>query len=276
MRHRHKTTYTLTFSNASRLRKVFSLSLSLWQWCGIAIAVVALMLALAWLCFAYTPLSRLSPYYMREATRASMTENLLRLDSLTRAFQTDRAYITNILTVLDTDRTPTDSTAMRSNPTRLTVDSLMKRTPEEDRFISMMNEREKYNISILAPLAADGMLFSPVSPESSFTRASERSPRAEIVVAAGSPAYSIADGTVIDVSYSPREGYSVVVQHPKGFTSRLSRLGAPLVERGERVESGQIVALAPGKTGRDTSRLVLEMWRNGDPLIPYELLAGAK
>lgn len=265
--------YRLSLSDDSRLRRLAEIRMPLWQWIVLCVAMAALAFFLAGVLLAYTPMRRLLPGYMEEATRNMTVEGMMRLDSLQTAYEKDRAYIENILTVFDTDREPSDSASLVVNPKPMTVDSVMARTPEEEAFIKMMEQREKYNLSILAPLAAEGMMFNPVSDESTVTEASRKKTVAEVVVAAESPLSAIADGVVIDSYYSPSDGGNVIVmQHGKGFASRISRLGNLLVGRGDFVQAGQIVAFPQSGSGRDSSRVLLEMWRNGDTLVPYELI----
>lgn len=265
--------YRLSLSDDSRLRRLAEIRMPLWQWIVLCVAMAALAFFLAGVLLAYTPMRRLLPGYMEEATRNMTVEGMMRLDSLQTAYEKDRAYIENILTVFDTDREPSDSASLVVNPKPMTADSVMARTPEEEAFIKMMEQREKYNLSILAPLAAEGMMFNPVSDESTVTEASRKKTVAEVVVAAESPLSAIADGVVIDSYYSPSDGGNVIVmQHGKGFASRISRLGNLLVGRGDFVQAGQIVAFPQSGSGRDSSRVLLEMWRNGDTLVPYELI----
>ena len=265
--------YSLSLSDDSRLRRLAEVRMPLWQWIAACVVLTAFVFFMAGLLLAFTPMRRLMPGYMEEATRNLTVENMMRLDSLQSAYEKDRAYVENILTVFDTDREPTDSASLVVNPKPMTADSVMARTPEEEKFIKMMEQREKYNISILAPLAAEGMMFNPLSDECTIAESSRKKNAAEVVVASESPLSAIADGVVIDAYYSPSDGGNVVVmQHGKGFASRISRLGNLLVGRGDLVQAGQIVAFPQTGNGRDSSRVILEIWRNGDTLVPYELI----
>lgn len=265
--------YSITLSDDSRLRRVARIGLPLWQWllcvavfCSLCVLVAALLLS-------FTPLRSVMPGYIKEETRHLTVENMMRLDSLQLAYDKDRAYIDNIITIFNTDRQPTDSSSLAVNPRPLTADSVMARTPEEERFIRMMEQREKYNLSILAPLAAEGMIFNPLTDEGGITAASRKKTMAELTVASDSPLGAIADGVVVEAYSSPADGGGVViVQHGKGFVSRVGRLGSLLVSRGDYVQAGQIIAFPQTGKGRDGTRVTLEIWRNGDALVPYEVI----
>ena len=265
--------FSLNLNDDSRLRRIASVSMPLWQWILAVIALGGAGLLMSGVIVGLTPLRKLLPGFMEESTRALTEENIMRLDSLQAAYEKDRAYVENILTVFDTDRQSTDSASLVVNPRPLTADSVMSRTPEEEKFIKMMEQREKYNLSILAPLAAEGMLFNPPSDECVFTAATRKSTAAEIIIPSDSPVGAIADGMVLDTFFSPSDGGNVIIiQHGNGFASRISRLGNMLVSRGDYVQAGQIIAFPQSGHGRDGSRLMIEIWRNSDPLIPFELI----
>lgn len=265
--------YRVSLTDESRLRRIAGVEMPLWQWILAGVAFAAVCVVIAGALLALTPLRKVMPGYVDEAQRQMHIESMLRLDSLQEQYDRNRAYIDNIMTVLDTEREPADSASIVVNPTPMTTDSLMQRTPEEAKFIKMMEQREKYNLSILAPLAAEGMMFNPVSDESVITEKTRHSALAEVVVASSSPIGSIADGIVVDMYYSRSDGgNAIIIQHGKGFVSRVSHLGNPLVGKGDYVQAGQIIAFPISGSGRDGSRVLLEIWRNGDALIPYDLL----
>lgn len=267
------TRYRLTLSDESRLRRVASVEMPLWQWALYLLAACALAVALGALAVWLTPLGSHVSGAASEEMREATIDQMLRLDSLQQVLDRDRAFVDNFLTVTNTDRVPSDSATLVVNPRPLTADSVMARTPEEDKFIKMVEQREKYNLSILAPLAAEGMMLNPLSDEQVITEKSRRSHKAEVIVPRESPVGCIADGIVVDVHYSPAEGGNVVLmQHGKGFMSRISHLGNMLVSKGDPVQAGQIVGFPASGTGTAGSLIFLEVWRNGDALVPYDLM----
>lgn len=265
--------YGLIVSNESRLQKIVHWRFTPLQAVGIAALTLAAGFVISWLLLAYTPLRTLMPGYMQEASRAQTIEYILRLDSLQQSYNRNQAYLKNISVIFDTDREPEDSAKLVTNSNPLTTDSLLATSDQERKFVKMMEEREKYNISVLGPLAAENMVFQPVSDEAVISEGSRGASVAKVVLASSRPVCSIADGRVIDTEYSPRNGgYSVIVQHKRGFVSRISHLGEPLVEEGDNVSAGQIVALPQNANGRDNSYVTLEIWHNGTVLIPAMVL----
>jgi hypothetical protein len=236
------------------------------------IAAVLLLFLLSGMIIVFTPLRTLLPGYMKEAQRDHTMATIVRLDSLQRAYDENQAYLDNIMTLLDTNRQPSDSASLTANVRPLTADSLIEASSVEKDFVKMMEQREKYNISILAPMAAEGMMFDLPAPGGSFAVEDINSESPIINMPKGGIIITPAEGRVIDVGYDASSGYVVVIQHGKGFVSRLSRLGTPMVRKGDRINSGQVVARQGDSKGLNSWRIRIEMWRNGDVLIPYDLI----
>ncbi len=267
--------YKLTLEDESHLTDVTGVRFTLPGLCAAGLLVAVAGLFIAGLLIAFTPLRTLLPGYLKDSQRSATEEGLLRLDSLTAVYDANQAYIDNCLKVLDTDRVPGDSAAVVPVSRELTSDSLMGASPQESRFVSQMEERERFNISVLAPLAAEGVIFSPVAADGIFTSESKEAEEGVVVLTRDESVLSAADGSVIAMYYSaPDGGYVVLVQHNRGFVTCYTHVGSPLVGTGDLVSAGQVLALAPApdKAGRRT--FTVRMWHNGLPIIPYKYIGG--
>lgn len=267
-----KKIYRFVIENESKLERVGSWRLTPLRIALAALAVFIPLLLLAGVIIWLTPLRGYLPGYMKENERGINEERLMRLDSIAQALGENDRYFSNLKTILDTDREPTDSVNAMRPANRMTSDSLLPTSKEEQEFVAMMQERERYNISVIAPLASEGMLFHPVSTESIFTEGSKTSVNACIILASGAPVESIADGMVVAVYSSERDGggHTLLIQHSKGFLSAYSRLTLPIVSKGERVSGGQTISIQQSGYGMKQQEIILRMWHNGTPLIPYD------
>lgn len=258
--------------DSARLENVASVELKIWK---IAVAAVCFLIVSAIVgifLVIVTPLHDILPGYMKRPTRLAAEESLLRLDSLRRVNDRNAEYINNFLEVLSTDRISSDSLYVESRAIALQSDSLMATSKEERKFVEMMQEREKYSISVLAPIAADGMMFYPVCEDGVVSSATRNSRMARVILPTGAPACAIADGVVVAVyRNSAADRFAVILQHQRGFVSRYTGLSTPFVDQGEMVSGGQALGQAASKTGAN-SGVDLEMWHNGAPLIPYHYL----
>lgn len=263
----------LSLSDMSRLEKLGEWHISPFRFavaCGLLLLFSILMV---WLLMALTPLHNLLPRYSHKSQTAANRETVMRLDSLQAAYEQNEAYLNNIASVLMTDRIPSDS-AMASQRTTnpLTPDSLIPASPEEQKFVRGMQEKERFNVDVMAPLAAENMILLSPCDEGRFEESSRGSVLGVIYTPIGSNIRSIADGTVISSDFH-NGVFSMIIQHPKGFISKYSGLASPLVNSGEKVIAGQAISLAPAPRAKKPPQILLQLWHNGDPLIPYEYLS---
>ena len=263
----------IRIDDEAHLQSMADTSLSRLGLAGVVIAVFILAVVVAGTVIMLTPLRTLLPGYMKEDQRSATIETLLRLDSLKAAYETNDRFLRNYLQVTDINRIPSDSASLAADSLSLSSDSLLPPSRSERNFVDMMEEREKFNISVLAPLAADGMMFSSVSDAAVFSSSSKESTDAEILLAGDNPVQAIADGCVLAVFHSPAEhGYVVVVQHSRGFASRYAGLGIPIVALGDIVSAGQILASAPSPDRFGKRSLHLRLWHNTLPVVPYKYI----
>jgi len=84
----------------------------------------------------------------------------------------------------------------------------------------------------------------------------------------GSPVRATADGTVVLAGWQGTYGRTVMVDHGHGFSTRYCHNSTLLVNPGEKVRRGQIIALS-GLTGLCTAaHLHYEVWYHGKPVNP--------
>lgn len=265
--------YRLQLEDEAYLRTVVETEFSAAALWTVVAGAVVLFLLLAGLIIFVTPLRTLLPGYMKESQRAATEENLLRLDSLQEAYRQKQEYIDNFLRVIDSDRLPTDSLSVSRQSLEMTGDSLMTSSERERRFVSDMAKRERYNISVLAPLAADGIMFNPVNSEGVFTSDSRDSEEGKVLLGVDAAIQSPADGSVLAVYYSAADrGYAILVQHQRGFVSAVARTGTPLVGTGDEVSAGQMIALPPTPDSHGRRYVTVRMWHNGLPIAPYKYI----
>lgn len=95
----------------------------------------------------------------------------------------------------------------------------------------------------------------------------------DYAAAAGTPVWSIGDGTVLSAGYSGAGGNMVKIRHNSVYTTaylHLSKFGAG-VKAGARVRQGQVIGYV-GSTGRSTGpHLDFRIWKNGSPINPLKM-----
>ena len=124
-----KKRYRIAIEDEARLRQVASVSVSPAKlWAG-GIACALLLIGLTAVIIMATPIRTLMPGYLKNGERTEAKQGLLRIDSIRDAYRTYDLYISNILTLLDTDRTPADSLLTETTPNDLQPDTLLPASP---------------------------------------------------------------------------------------------------------------------------------------------------
>ncbi len=94
----------------------------------------------------------------------------------------------------------------------------------------------------------------------------------DFVAEVGSPIVTTAAGTVTRSGWDASYGNVIEVSHIEGFTTRYAHLSKRLVEVGQKVQRGDIIAQL-GNTGRSTGpHLHYEVMRNDRVLNPTQML----
>ena len=268
--------YRITLEDESSLEKKIDFSARFPVFILILAGLVVLAGAFGMFILASTPMKNHLPGYLKASERTATEEQHLRIDSLTKVYEIKEAYLNSILNALSPSETTSDRESIGKNTTPLSVDSLLPASEEERRFMEEIRERDKYNISYASPAAAQTMMFGNVNRAAVISQDSKNNYQAEILLPIGATVSTIADGKVISVASSAKTsgGYEVIIQHPKGFLSKTSRLSSLLVKPGDRVAAGQIIANATVSSGMKANHIIFELWHDGDPLIPSRYING--
>lgn len=271
--------YNITVEDESRLEKILQYNvspLSIWL---LLTGIVVFIAILGAFLFAVLPVKSLLPGYITEKERNSIEEQNYRLDSLINAYEINSLYLSNLETVLNTERNVNatispDSVDIVKN---IYGDSLLEASSSEKEFVSAFRDRELIDGSIYAPAAAESIIFSPVSEESIVSPLSPDGTTL-ITLSKGSYIGNIADGVVLAVnrSFNSNEKTSVIIQHPKGFVSRYSRLETAMVKPGDHVIAGEAIAPPFSNNSGENPIIVFELWHNGNRLDPKDYILPSK
>ncbi len=265
----------LTLSDEARLQTLASLTITPVRILAIAALALVTAMVVGFLLVLLTPLKTLIPGYMRESQRAASELALLRVDSLQEAYIRNQAYVENLNRVMDIERQAVRSRTVADSARRIIpADSLLPPSAEESRFVRRMQEREKFNISVVAPMAAEGMLFYPVCDDGIVTGDSKNSLKAILNIPADASIMAMADGNVVALYYDPkRHGYTLIMQHDNGFLSRYTGLGSPLVGEADEVLGGQVLCLTPAPRNGHPAEISVELWHDAIRIPPYSYIS---
>lgn len=222
-------------------------------WAIVAAAgALAAMVSLVAVIFLFTPLGRFLPGQLEGDLRSRYMATALRVDSLERVAREQIAYTSNIIAILnDSLPEPAVHDTGRTGASAV-VDSLISAGDAEQRFVRQFEQEQRFNLSVLSPIAAEGMIFEMPS---------------ETDTGAG-PVAAVYRGSVV-AAFTDADGFSsVVIQHPGDFISVYNDLEQVYVGRGDKVVAGQ-------RIGNSTTArpLLFELWHSGTRLDPSLYIA---
>lgn len=233
---------------------------------------IFLLTGLLWmLIFVYTPMRNLLPLRLQSDLRDDYMSLSERMDSVSAATLLHQQYVDNVLSIIHDQRQDALPHQQKEKlATPLPLDSLMEATHAERSFTKRFEESERFNVSVLSPIAAEGMTFyAPVTGIETVERVSDSGiPYVYVLAGKYLPVSAIYRGTVLNASYITGRGVVVTVQHPNNFVSIYSGLADVHATKGDKVEAGQRIGVAR----EGNFPFTFELWHNGAPLTPKDYI----
>ncbi len=149
------------------------------------------------------------------------------------------------------------------------VDSLFRKEIEESDFglisLGITQMEELMDIYFFPPV--NGIISSPFDLKSDHFGV-------DIVSKQNDPIKTIADGTVLIASWTQDSGYTIVIQHRGNLISIYKHNAVLLKKVGNFVSAGETIAII-GNSGEltDGPHLHLEIWHNGSPIDPEQIIS---
>ncbi|MDE6271089.1 MAG: M23 family metallopeptidase [Muribaculaceae bacterium] len=258
----------LDYVNESAYMRVWSVRLTRRKAILLPVAAVAGIALAVYLLLAFTPLRMLLPSQLHGDIRARYIEATLRLDSLTQVVQRNQLFVDDIEAIMagnvDPDSARRAHVAMDEKEV---ADTLMAASEAERAFVQKFESSQRYNLSVLAPIAADGMAFYSPAPGA---EAESRADGAGVALrgVSGQGVDAVYRGTVVALFTDSRGLQGVVVQHPNEFVSVYSGLANSFVRRGDKLATGSRI----GTASADGS-IQFELWHKGVALNPGDYVA---
>lgn len=225
---------------------------------------------------AYTPILDLIPGYPGNKSRTLLIENIVRLDSLEQEIRNMQIYSENISLIMAgknpvtrNNVTATD-TSKKNNSIIASIveDSILRSQMERAGGIYSLNDPQVARRSLRNAMdlftPVKGVVterFSPIDHRYGVT----------LAVSPDQQVMAVMDGTVISSSWSPENGFSLMIQHIDNMLSIYRHNTSVLKKTGDRVSSGEIIGYAGGETpSNDTQQNIFEfeLWQNGIPIDP--------
>ena len=269
--------YKLAFFNESTLEEVWSFRTSQLSAFITFLLIAFSLIAVTSLVIIKTPIRNYLPGYLDVEVRNEIIQNALRADSLEMLFNRQARYLENVSAIL-TGTMAVDSVHLSDSLAFMTADYDIPRTENEERFTSIFEEEEKYNLTTLTPnsMATEGIFFyKPVNGViSSHYDMEKRHFGVDLVASPRESVLATLDGIVMYAGYDQDYGNVITLQHKNGFVSIYKHNELILKGIGEIVIAGEAIALV-GNTGELSTgpHLHFELWYKGASVNPEEFIA---
>lgn len=257
------------------MHHMVNLRLTKWRiaaWLAVGVVVLGFI---GILIIVYTPLKALLPGYLYTYEREDVMSTTLRIDSISSEVATQNAFMDNLLDILN-NRVDTMLPQLEETPPpTISIDSIITASEIERDYVKHYENNQRFNLSVLTPLAAQGLIF--VNPlqgaEARFPEEGEDSRRVKFDMPRLQPVQAAYRGTVLDVYNTLDGGFTVIVQHPNDFISRYSGLTQAMVKRGETVQPGSRLGLIERDKAESLNLApTFELWYKGTAVNPREYI----
>ena len=271
--------YRLSVMNENTLEEVWSIKASMFSGGVLFLLFAISLVTITSFLIIATPIRYYLPGYLDAEVREKALRAAIRVDSLQQQLNYQEAYINNLKNVftgvLDVDSVKiTDTISVSEN------DPLLKRTEKEKVFVDRYEDKERYNLSVISPTASGPMegvvFFKPLKGLviSKFNPSNDRY-GINLKVASQETVLAVLEGTVVFSGYDFTTGYTMQIQHKNGFVSIYKNNTLLLKKVGDKVRTGEAIAVIGDGKAKDNAALVLgfELWYKGNPVNPEDYIA---
>lgn len=271
--------YRLSVMNENTLEEVWNIKASMFSGGVLFLLFAISLVAVTSFLIIATPIRYYLPGYLDAEVREKALRAAIRVDSLQQQLNYQEAYINNLKNVftgvLDVDSVKiTDTISVSEN------DPLLKRTEKEKVFVDRYEDKERYNLSVISPTASGPMegvvFFKPLKGLviSKFNPSNDRY-GIDLKVASQETVLAVLEGTVVFSGYDFTTGYTMQIQHKNGFVSIYKNNTLLLKKVGDKVRTGEAIAVIGDGKAKDNADLVLgfELWYKGNPVNPEDYIA---
>lgn len=265
--------------NENTLEEVWSIKASMFSGGVLFLLFAISLVTITSFLIIATPIRYYLPGYLDAEVREKALRAAIRVDSLQQQLNYQEAYINNLKNVftgvLDVDSVKiTDTISVSEN------DPLLKRTEKEKVFVDRYEDKERYNLSVISPTASGPMegvvFFKPLKGlvVSKFNPSNDRY-GIDLKVASQETVLAVLEGTVVFSGYDFTTGYTMQIQHKNGFVSIYKNNTLLLKKVGDKVRTGEAIAVIGDGKAKDNADLVLgfELWYKGTPVNPEDYIA---
>lgn len=243
-----------------------------------------ILISLTAMLIAFTPLRVYVPGYTNPNEYRMYRKMAYRVDSLENALKQNQQYLANFYNVLngivlveDSEVADEKAVSHQKKDADEVVKGFSQIENEAERIISEITDRgAKTTIPLNQRATIRSLTLSPptIGLISKIFSLAEKHYGIDIKNEKGTLITSIADGFVLFVGYTPKDGNVIMVQHSGDLISVYKSAETIVKKAGDKVSLGDLIATM-GNTGVESKayHLHFELWFNGVPINPIEYMS---
>ena len=220
-----------------------------------------------------TPIRNYLPGYLNSELRDDIIRNALALDSLEQVLEQQTDFLTHVGSILSGE-SKLDSVRQIDSLVWMDILSITK-SERESIFVTGFEEEEHYNLSVLpaAPMADELMLVFAKPVKGEIATDHSIASGIGIAVLSEQPVLASQQGTVVYSGYDIENRHVIQIQHEMGFLTTYMNISNPLKKTGDKVNTGEAIAIMKDGTTANPVMFRFELWQNGERLNPAEYIA---
>ena len=277
--------FRLIIRNEENLSDVFVLKLTPRRIFVLGIVISLIIIMLTAVLIAFTPLRVYVPGYTNPAEYKLYKQMLVRVDSIERVSTMQKIYMDNFVNVLndivvskEMDE-PMEGKSEKRVQDHEKDEEAFRKINEEAEFISVeiADRSTKTYIPLSQPVSSPMFAFTmpALGNITKLFSIQEKHFGIDIENEKGTLITAMADGVVISIEPTEKEGNIIVLQHSGNMVSQYKNLDILFKKRGDKVKSGEPIAtMGNHKSESQKPYLHFEIWYNGTPIDPLYYFMG--
>lgn len=274
--------YRLSIMNENTLEEIWKIKASMFSGIVLILIFAFFLISITSAIIIATPIRYYLPGYLDSEVREKALRSAIKADSLQQQLEYQEVYINNLRNIFNGVR-QIDSIKIIDTISVSENDPLLKKTDRERDYTKRYEDEEKYNLSVLSTSAASPMesvvFFKPVRGviTQKFEPIKEHF-GVTIKASSKETVSSVLEGVVIYAGYDVKTGYTIQIQHKNGFVSIYKNNTLLLKKLGDKVRTGEAIALLEKKEESDKNTdtsisLEFELWYKGSPVNPESYIS---
>ena len=271
--------YRLSVINENTLEEIWKIKASIFSGAVLLLLFAFLLVSVTSAIIIATPIRYYLPGYLDIEVREKALRSAIKADSLQEQLKYQEIYINNIRDIFSGVR-QIDSVKIIDTVSVSENDPLLQKTETEKEYGKRFEDEEKYNLSVLSQSTGSPLegvvFFKPVKGViiDKFNSAKDHF-GVTISTISKETVQATLDGVVIFAGYDVKTGYTMQIQHKNGFLSVYKNITLALKKTGDKVQTGEAIAVIENDKDNEksASALEFELWYKGNAVNPENYIS---